>query len=89
LGITDHVDLVDQHVALERGDTIVFYTDGVIEAHEPGEPMLGQERLLEIIAASAGRSPAAIADRILDAATRQSVGEPQDDMALLLVQIQG
>ena len=89
LGITDDVDLVDQRVSLGRGDTVVFYTDGVTEAHEPGHTILGEEGLLDIIGASRGQPPGAIADRILDAATTQSAGEPRDDMALLLVRIQG
>jgi PAS domain S-box-containing protein len=89
LGITENVNLVDQQVTLERGDTVVFYTDGVTEAHAPGAPMLGEEGLLEIIRASRGLPPGAIADRIIQAATTRSAGEPRDDMALLLVQLHG
>jgi serine phosphatase RsbU (regulator of sigma subunit) len=88
LGITDDVNLVDQQVTLERGDTVVFYTDGVTEAHEPGQGMLGEQRLLEIVGAAGGGSPGELADRILDAATQQSFGEPRDDMALLVVRIE-
>jgi serine phosphatase RsbU (regulator of sigma subunit) len=87
LGITDPVTLVDQRLPLERGDTLVFYTDGVTEAHEPGQAMLGEQRLLEILAAGGG-TPDELADRILDAATNQSHGEPRDDMALLVMQIE-
>jgi PAS domain S-box-containing protein len=87
LGIADPVHLVDQHLPLERGDTLVFYTDGVTEAHEPGHPLLGEHRLLEILAAGDG-PPDQLADRILDAALREGPGEPRDDMALLIVQIE-
>jgi serine phosphatase RsbU (regulator of sigma subunit) len=87
LGITDPVTLVDQHLPLERGDTLVFYTDGVTEAHEPGRDLLGERRLLEILGAGGG-TPDQLADRILDAALSQSQGEPRDDMALLVVQIE-
>jgi PAS domain S-box-containing protein len=87
LGITDPVTLVDQHLSLERGDTLVFYTDGVTEAHEPGHALLGERRLLEILAGGSG-PPDELADRILEAAFDQSQAEPRDDMALLVVQIE-
>ena len=87
LGITDPVTLVDQHLPLERGDTLVFYTDGVTEAHEPGHALLGEHRLLEILGAGDG-PPDELADRILDAALREAPGEPRDDMALLVARVE-
>jgi PAS domain S-box-containing protein len=87
LGITDPVTLVDQDLPLERGDTLVLYTDGVTEAHEPGRDMLGERQLLSILG-NGGGTPDELADQILDAALDQSRGEPRDDMALLVVQIE-
>lgn len=90
LGITDPVTLVDQDLPLERGDTLVLYTDGVTEAHEPGRDLLGERRLLAILGNGGGTpdEPDELADRILDAALHQSRGEPRDDMAVLVVQIE-
>ncbi len=87
LGITDPVTLVDQVLPLERGDTLVLYTDGVTEAHERGRDLLGERRLLTILG-NGGGTPDELADRILDAALQQSRGEPRDDMALLVVRIE-
>jgi phosphoserine phosphatase RsbU/P len=36
-------------LALDRGDTLVFYTDGVIEARNAGNELYGEERLREVI----------------------------------------
>ena len=34
---------------LEPGDRVLFYTDGVVEAHLPGKEQFGVERLLDLI----------------------------------------
>ncbi len=87
LGLTDDVALVDERVPLRAGDTLIFYTDGVTEAHDVGHEMLGEERLVELVRASTGEPAGVIADRIIDAATAQSGGEPRDDLALLVTQL--
>src|SRR3954453_8610032 len=35
--------------ALEPGDSVLFYTDGVVEAHVPGEEQFGVERLVDLL----------------------------------------
>ena len=53
---------------LEPGDSLVFYTDGVIESRMSSNRVLDERRLAELVATCAGRGPDAIASIIEDAA---------------------
>ena len=62
--------------ALEPGDSILFYTDGVVEAHLPGQEEFGVERLVDLVGqhASDQLEPEEIVRRLV-----RSVLEYQDD----------
>ncbi|MBQ0868079.1 PP2C family protein-serine/threonine phosphatase [Streptomyces sp. RK75] len=34
---------------LQRGDRVVFYSDGLVEEHKPGEEQFGEERMIDIL----------------------------------------
>ena len=48
LGVLPEVQYESHTVALEAGDTVLLYTDGVTEAQDPAERQFGLERLEEI-----------------------------------------
>ena len=62
--------------ALEPGDSVLFYTDGVVEAHLPGQEEFGVERLVDLVGqhASDQLEPEEIVRRLV-----RSVLEYQDD----------
>jgi len=66
LGIMPGEVYVERSVALEPGDAICFYTDGVIEARNEIGEQYGEERLTECMLRAAGQSSAAIRERILE-----------------------
>jgi GAF domain-containing protein len=70
----------DTHVDLRSGDLLLLYTDGISEAHAGGR--FFEERLLGIVA-SAGPSPAAVADALVDEVVAFRGGPLGDDVALL------
>ncbi|HET9728082.1 MAG TPA: GAF domain-containing SpoIIE family protein phosphatase, partial [Acidimicrobiia bacterium] len=81
-----NVKFEQQVLRLDPGDTFVFYTDGVTEAHRRGEPLFGEERLTATIAQAAGDVDA-IADAIVEAVAKYGPADLHDDLAVLVVQI--
>jgi len=85
LGIGDHT--YEQSVdALELGDSLVLYTDGLTEARGAGSrEMLELGRVRELIEAIPSEAGAgALAARLQEAAMQWTGGRPHDDMALLV-----
>jgi phosphoserine phosphatase RsbU/P len=72
-------------VTLERGDTLVLFSDGVTEAQDASEEEYGEARLVELLRASAGQPPAALIDRVMAAIDEFAGGAPQFDDITLLV----
>lgn len=74
-------------VALEPGDTVVLYTDGVVEARpHRGEQFL-EERLLELLSTSSGRTSGALAELVLSAVVSHCEGRCPDDATIVVAQV--
>ncbi|MFW3168890.1 PP2C family protein-serine/threonine phosphatase [Geodermatophilus sp. CPCC 206100] len=71
----------DHLLDLRRGDTVVLYTDGLLEHQRTGIDE-GLRRLSAVLAGLAGRSAAEVCDEVLD---RVVTGPADDDVALLVV----
>jgi sigma-B regulation protein RsbU (phosphoserine phosphatase) len=88
LGVREATRYPARAVTLAPGDMLVFYTDGITEAHSPGAPhdMFEVERLCEVVARHAAGSAQGLVAAIKDAVTAHvASGEPSDDMTLLVV----
>lgn len=90
LGLLDEPQIVlqEQRLALERGDRLVLYTDGLTDAINPREEHFGRERL-ELTARENFSAPLQeMGDALFDAVTQhQGEQERFDDMTLLLVEM--
>lgn len=77
--------------ALEPGDSVLFYTDGVVEAHRTGAEQFGVERLLDLTTqhASDQEEPEEIVRHIVGSVLDHQSDELPDDATLLLVQWNG
>jgi sigma-B regulation protein RsbU (phosphoserine phosphatase) len=86
LGLFSEVVYEEGEVKLRRGDVLVACTDGVIEAHNPQGEEFGEERLAEILAASADLSAIEL-ERIILQAVRDWTGgaDQEDDLTLVVV----
>jgi serine phosphatase RsbU (regulator of sigma subunit) len=73
-----------QQVALQTGDILVFYTDGVIEARRR-KVMFEQERLMQAVRENANESAQEIAGAIYAAVSDYTQGVLNDDIALLVL----
>jgi PAS domain S-box-containing protein len=87
LGVVPDPNLEDRAVTLEPGDSLVFFTDGVIENRADSNGVLDERRLAELVATCAGSGPDAIAARIEDAAVMSQNGSPRDDIAVLVLRV--
>jgi sigma-B regulation protein RsbU (phosphoserine phosphatase) len=85
LGATPSPVFHDQEVALDAGDALLLYTDGVTEARTP-DGRFGLERLKAVLGGCAGLGAAQLADRVERAVGE--LGDPTaagDDVALLVL----
>ena len=71
----------ESKIALQSGDLLVCYTDGITEPENEYGEMFGEERLIDLVARNASRDDAAIIASIMEA-VRQWTGKPElsDDM---------
>ncbi len=76
-------------VALEPGDILVLATDGLSESRDRDGAFLGDEGAMAMLAASQEREPQAIADELVANIRQLGTGELADDLALLVLAIDG
>jgi serine phosphatase RsbU (regulator of sigma subunit) len=83
LGIDAPQEYEQVRTQLARGDGVVLFTDGVIEARN-GRELYGLERLDAVLAAHSARPAQEIANAVL-AACRAFAGELPDDCAIVVL----
>jgi len=86
LGVVEHPTIEEGHIALDPGDSLVLYTDGVTESLDGDEREFGEAGLEQAIRA-AGRCAAPCLAEAINRAVQAFVGNaPQhDDYTLLVV----
>jgi serine phosphatase RsbU (regulator of sigma subunit) len=86
LGLVCGIEFGEAEVALEPGDALVLFTDGVVEAIDEHEKEFGEERLRETIRAHASASAETILQEILAAVGAHCGGTAQfDDITLVVI----
>jgi hypothetical protein len=77
-----------QEMVLGRGDVLVAYTDGLIEARGKGHALFGVEAVLNAVRGASHLSAAELRARILDAVAGHRAGEAlQDDVTLVVARV--
>jgi serine phosphatase RsbU (regulator of sigma subunit) len=83
LGLMPGMDYEEKEMVLDAGEGALFYSDGLVEAHEPKREMFGFPRLRELVAEHGGD------EMLVDLLLKEShsfVGEEweqEDDITLL------
>ncbi|MEZ5315222.1 MAG: PP2C family protein-serine/threonine phosphatase [Chlamydiales bacterium] len=81
----------DQHAAsikLEKGDSIIFYTDGITEAHNEHDELYGEKRLMHLIKNEGWRGSTDLVECVVKDIENFSGKTPQhDDITLLIMKI--
>ena len=87
VGILDDPGVTAVPLQLQQGDSLILYTDGVVEAMSTEGFLYGQDRLETCLASSAGGRPNLIAENILRSVhDHAAVGPLNDDLTLFICQ---
>ncbi len=90
LGMVADMEYEQMQVALESGDVLLLYTDGIVEAMNSKEQLFGQERLRSSLAAATELSAQGVLDSILRDLRRFTEGEEQsDDITAVVIKAEG
>ena len=85
LGVRANVTTRTVEVPLIEGDTIVYLSDGIVEAQTPDGDPFGFDQLEALLRQTPDRSPNVIRDVILEAVARHSGTRPADDDRTIMV----
>jgi serine phosphatase RsbU (regulator of sigma subunit) len=87
LGLFDDASYESHAFRLDKGDTLVVYSDGLTDARNPQEEMFGEERLLRIVRQEAPSGGRALEQGFLKAIEEFTQGMPQtDDITFVVVE---
>jgi len=90
LGMFEHARFEQEAIALEPGDILVGFSDGVTEALSASGEEYGEDRLRTCIEAAAGKSPQEMLDGIFLSVREFSRGaEQSDDITALVLRYDG
>lgn len=85
LGVREHIVFEEKTIALGKGDLILIYTDGLIEAENAHGEFFGLERVSDIFIQHAQQPPQKIIDALLDALKQFCKKESfKDDITLMI-----
>jgi serine phosphatase RsbU (regulator of sigma subunit) len=60
LGLLPGMSYEEKEIVLQRGDSVLFYSDGLVEAHDPHREMFGFPRLQGLVGAHRSDGPAMV-----------------------------
>lgn len=91
LGILPEGDFTEIRLPVEPGSSLIFFTDGLVEAESPDGRLYGTERVHATLAAASRQgdpSPGQIIDLLLSSVREWTRGKPlADDLTLLVVRL--
>ena len=88
LGIVGAATYEETRVTLDPGDTVIFYSDGVVEAMNGAEELYGFERLIGAVRGGEGRTAGQLLGMILDDVnTFAGQREQHDDLTVVVVRV--
>ena len=90
LGVRSDTDYASTHLALESGDMLLFFSDGLIEAQDDREDEYGEARLQDLFLSTAHErlDAEAIIERLLWDVGRFSASVGQtDDITIIVLRV--
>jgi sigma-B regulation protein RsbU (phosphoserine phosphatase) len=89
LGVEAEPVLEQVPLALDPGDTLVLYTDGVVDARDESGERFGEERLYAAVGAAAGGAAEAVAAAVDEAVGAFDPSRRRDDRAIVVLRVSG
>ncbi|MEO8380823.1 MAG: SpoIIE family protein phosphatase [Acidobacteriota bacterium] len=77
----------ERELALEAGDRLVLFTDGVSEACDSSGELFGEERIEMLVGEAHEQDASSLQRSVVEAATAFSGGELEDDLTLVVVRV--
>jgi sigma-B regulation protein RsbU (phosphoserine phosphatase) len=88
VGLMPECSYVQQRVALEEGDVLVLFTDGISEAMNAAGDEWGEERLTQVIGANRALPARELIEHIMRTSDEFVAGAAQyDDMTLITARV--
>jgi sigma-B regulation protein RsbU (phosphoserine phosphatase) len=87
LGVDADAAYRQLEIAIEPGDTIVFYTDGLTEATNQRGELYTIDRLCDDIVANRDAGAQALADSVFETVRTFAAGELRDDSTILVLRL--
>jgi sigma-B regulation protein RsbU (phosphoserine phosphatase) len=90
LGILEDAEYEETRLELVPGDTVVFYTDGIVEAMNDQKEIFGFERLLEVVQGATSMTAEGLLNKVLYE-VNEFAGETaqHDDLTVIVVSVEG
>lgn len=85
LGVDPDATVEVKTHTFEQGDTLLLFSDGIVEAHNPQNEFYGEQRLLDCMTKSSHLPPQQMVNEILTDVEQFGQGHPQHDDITLLV----
>ncbi|GIV88452.1 MAG: stage II sporulation protein E [Chloroflexus sp.] len=85
LGIDSESEYVQQQAIIAPGESLLLYTDGLIEAESPNGTIFSFERLVDLIVAHPQRKPRALAAALVHEVRSWTNGILSDDVTMVIL----
>jgi sigma-B regulation protein RsbU (phosphoserine phosphatase) len=85
LGVDEESEYAESSAVIHPGDTVVLYTDGVVEASGPNEEIFGYARLEHMLRANAHLKPRALLAVLLHELRAWSGSVQADDITMVII----
>ena len=72
-------------VQLRRGDSLLLFTDGLVEAYDQDDEPFGEGNLIRIAQENRGRSASRLMDELMHSASKHCAGHFQDDASVIVL----
>ena len=84
IGLFEEWSGTTQEIGLSNRDTLVMFTDGVVEAFNAQDEEFGEERVLDIVREQTGLSARKLVDALVNAVQRHSGPAQSDDFTVVV-----